>query len=134
MQSAYKNIGIFPDEQGMLNSSVSFDGSWQRRRYLKKDPSDEWRQQNSRKSLKNFDGSANTMEAECAIRRWKRSIDKIGMRYTTMLYDADSRSFDVVFREEIYGEDTAIEKVDCINHVFKRIGTALRNLISEAKS
>ena len=61
--------------------------------------SDEWKEQHSRKCLKNFDGSSNAMEAECAIRMWKRSIDKNGMKYTTMLCDGDSTSFDVAGRK-----------------------------------
>ena len=30
IQTAYKDIGIVPDEQGSLDIAVSFDGSWQR--------------------------------------------------------------------------------------------------------
>ena len=31
IQTAYKDIGIVPDDQGILDIAVSFDGSWQRR-------------------------------------------------------------------------------------------------------
>ena len=167
VQSAYNDIGVLPDEEGILNIAVSFDGTWQRRGHsshngvatvidlltglpldfevlsnfcLKckleegNDPSNEWKKQHAAKCLKNFDGSANAMEVESAVRMWKRSVQKNGMRYTSMLCDGDSKSFDAVSREEVYGPSFPIEKEDCVNHVSKRMGTALRNLVAEAKA
>ena len=51
-----------------------------------------------------------------------------------MLSDGDSKSFDALVQANVYGENVSILKEDCVNHVTKRMGTALRNLTSEAKS
>ena len=96
------------------------------------DPS--WQEKHLPKCLKNYDGSANSMEVECALRMWQRSIDVNKLRYTTMLCDGDSKSFDAVVQEKPYGDQITIEKEDCINHVAKRMGTALRNVVSETKA
>ena len=167
IKKAYKDIGIVPDEQGILDIAVSFDGSWQRRGHSshngmasvielvtglpldhevlsnfcgkcnimeQSDSSEEWKLKHSRNCLKNFEGSANAMEVECALRMWKRSIEKNSMRYTTMLCDGDSKSFDAISDAQAYGPDVVIKKEDCVNHISKRMGTALRNLVSEAKA
>ena len=96
------------------------------------DPS--WQEKHLPKCLKNYDGSANSMEVECALRMWRRSIEVNKLRYTIMLCDGDSKSFDAVVQEKPYGDQITIEKEDCINHVAKRMGTALRNLVSETKA
>ena len=54
------------------------------------------------------------------------------MRYTTMLCDGDSKSYDSVKAQNVYG-DVSITKEECINHVSKRMGTTLRNLVAIAK-
>ena len=167
IKNSYKDIGIVPDEQGILDIAVSFDGSWQRRGHSSHngvasvielmtglpldyevlsnfcgkckltdqiDQNEEWKLKHSDNCLKNFDGSANSMEVECALRMWKRSVEKNGMRYTTMLCDGDSKSYDAISEEKVYGPEVVIEKEDCVNHVSKRMGTALRNLVSGAKA
>ena len=73
----------------------------------------------SSKCLKNYDGSANSMEVECALRMWQRSIEVNKLRYTTMLYDGDSKSFNAVAHEKPYGDQITIKKEDCINHAAK---------------
>ena len=73
------------------------------------------------------------MEAESALRMWKRSVQKNKLRYTTMLCDGDSTAFDCVVDANVYGEDVSLSKEDCVNHVSKRMGTALRNLIISLK-
>ncbi|KAH7935669.1 hypothetical protein HPB52_011750 [Rhipicephalus sanguineus] len=53
-------------------------------------------------------------------------------RYTTMLCDGDSRSYSAVKEAKVYGFIN-VEKEDCSNHVQKRMGTALRNLVQKHK-
>ena len=74
------------------------------------------------------------MEAEFAVRLWQRSESEHQLRYTTMLCDGDSKAFDAVTESKCYGPDKEIVKEDCINHVSKRMGTALKNLVSTAKA
>ena len=82
---------------------------------------------------KNFDGSANAMEVECALRMWRRSVQENNLQYTVMLSDGDSKAYDSVVSDKPYGESISIEKEDCVNHVSKRMGTALRNLVATSK-
>ena len=83
---------------------------------------------------KNFDGSAGAMEVECAKILWSRSVEKCKLRYTTILCDGDSKAFDAVTNLNVYGPGNVIQKEDCINHVSKRMGTALRNLVASSKA
>jgi len=167
---AYSAVGVVPDENGILNIGVSFDGSWQRRGHsshngmacvidlltglpidyevlsnfcikcqTRKDnpPAqaeyDEWKQKHSPNCPKNFNGTANAMEVECALRIWKRSVKDHKIRYTSMLCDGDSKSFDAICEAKVYGE-VEVTKEDCVNHISKRMGTALRRLSVEAKA
>ena len=51
-----------------------------------------------------------------------------------MLSDGDSKSYDAVSSAEVYGKDKKITKEDCINHVSKRMGTALKKLVDSSKA
>ncbi len=48
--------------------------------------------------------------------------------------DGDSKAFDAADFQSVYGAEKPITKEDCINHVLKRMGTALMNIISETKA
>lgn len=79
---------------------------------------------------KNFDGSSNSMEMFAAEILWKRSIECCNMRYTTILSDGDAKTFSHLSKLKVYG-NIEIVKEECINHVAKRLGTALRNKVKE---
>ena len=90
---------------------------------------DEWKK-NHKNCTKNFDGKSGAMEAECALRLWKRS-EKLGYRYTGFISDGDSASFKAV--SELNGgkgpyASATVTKMECVNHVAKRMGTRLRQL------
>ncbi|GFT30085.1 uncharacterized protein TNCV_715461 [Trichonephila clavipes] len=70
-----------------------------------------WKSGHSEKCQKNFDGSSGSMEMHAAYILWNRSISDCAMRYTTVLCDEE-----------------------CVNHVAKRLGTALRNKVKEWRS
>ncbi len=91
---------------------------------------DEWLQSHSEKCSKNYEGSANSMEMECAKRIWERSEETHKLRYTTILSDGDSKTYDSLVQNKVYGE-TEIKKEECVNHVAKRMGTALNNLVAQ---
>lgn len=82
---------------------------------------------------KNTDSKSGQMEPEAAVALFERSLSRHGLRYTTMLCDGDSRSFRALEEAKVYGYIN-VEKEDCINHVQKRMGTALRNLIQKHKT
>ena len=165
--TAYEELGVTPDEDGILDITVSFDGAWQRWghsisfgmasvidlltglpidnevicnfchkcKIAADKPHDPvWEQKHKLNCPKNFEGTSNAMEAESALRMWKRSVQKNKLRYTTMLCDGDSKAFDCVVDANVYGEDVSLSKEDCVNHVSKRMGTALRNLVTTLKA
>ena len=79
----------------------------------------------------NYHGSSGGMEKAAAELLWRRSVDR-GFRYTTLLSDGDANTFKHLTGLKVYG-DVVLEKEECINHVSKRLGTALRNLASSGK-
>jgi hypothetical protein len=81
---------------------------------------------------KNFNGTSKAMEKEAALNIWNRSLDK-NLRYTQMLSDGDSVAFKAVCDLQPYGNDVFIEKLECVNHCHKRMGTALRKAQKEKK-
>ena len=80
----------------------------------------------------NYVGPSRGMEVEAAEQLWQRSIEKFNFRYTTMLSDGDAKTHNRLCSLKVYG-DTPIQKEECINHVAKRVGTALRKLSTESK-
>ena len=80
----------------------------------------------------NFKGSAPAMEPEGAMRIFQRSFSKHGLHYTQYYGDGDSKSYSSV--KNIYeAVGKKVEKLECIGHVQKRMGTALRKLKKEKK-
>jgi len=73
------------------------------------------------------------MEAECVERLWSRLVAKNKLRYAKMLSDGDCKSYDGVALKP-YGDEVRIDKEDCINHVSKRMGTVLCNLVATANA
>lgn len=49
-----------------------------------------------------------------------------------MLWDGDSRTHNVVNKAKVYSS-VAVQKKVCANHVQKRMGTALQNLVQKHK-
>ena len=79
-----------------------------------------------------FSGPSGMMEAMQAEVLWGRSLELHNFRYTTMVGDGDSKAYNRVVSTHPYGEDVEIDKEECMNHIFKRLGTALRNLVSDS--
>ncbi|KAK3731922.1 hypothetical protein QZH41_000274 [Actinostola sp. cb2023] len=73
------------------------------------------------------------MEASGAVMLFQRSIEKIKLRYTPFVGDGDSKAYTDVCKAEPYGPAVFIPKEECISHVTKRMGTALRNLVKDWK-
>ncbi|KAM7306501.1 hypothetical protein ISCGN_010204 [Ixodes scapularis] len=82
------------------------------------------------KCMKNIDCNAGCMETEAALILFRRSLAKNGLGYTTILSDGDSRTFHALTQDSVYGY-LDIEKKDCLNHVHKRMGAALRTLVEK---
>ncbi|KAH8028134.1 hypothetical protein HPB51_013181 [Rhipicephalus microplus] len=93
-----------------------------------------WLVQHAPVCQKNVDCKAGQMEVEAALRLFRRSLEKHKLRYTTMLSDVDSRTFHALTEDEVYGYIKVEKKKDCINHVHKLMGAALRTLIEKKKA
>lgn len=79
----------------------------------------------SPKCKTNFQGSAPAMEPESATRIFNRSKDKNKLQYTEFYGDRDSKSFAAV-KDSCTHDNVTVLKKECVGHVQKRLGTALR--------
>ena len=78
----------------------------------------------------NFKGSAPAMEPEGVDRIFRRSVELHNLQYTEYYGDGDSKSFSKV--KDVYqASGITVQKKECIGHVQKRVGTALRKLKRE---
>lgn len=161
------NLGT-PDEDGVLNISISIDGTWQKRgrtshngvvtvielftglildfvalsNYCKvceagPNPDSreyrDWKRKHEPNCQKNIDCSSGAMEAKGAVILFARSVALHSFRYTSMLGDGDAKTYATLLEEDPY-DGVHIEKLECVNHVTKRMGTALRNLVEKKKA
>ncbi|GFW74851.1 uncharacterized protein TNCV_5138301 [Trichonephila clavipes] len=75
---------------------------------------------------KNFNGYSGRMEVAGALSIFQRSVQRYDVRYTKYLGDGDSKAFDNIVKNEVYGDNCTITKLECIGHVMKRMGSRLR--------
>ena len=92
----------------------------------------EWQLNHAPRCKANFKGSAPAMETEGVKRIFDRSEERHKLRYTEYYGDGDSKGFNGV--ENTY-KDSGIKvvKKECVGHVQKRVGTALRKLKKRKK-
>ena len=171
MRRVYNNFEPSIDESGIIDLTVSFDGSWMKRgrtssygigcvievltglvidfgifsvycqscayattRCGSRDTSEFKAWQETHEGCNcNYSGSFGGMEVEAAEMLWGSSVDRLNFRYTTILSDDDSWSYKRLCDLQPCGPDVTIEKEECVNHVAKRMGTALNKLASEGK-
>ena len=77
----------------------------------------------------NYSGSSGAMEPKGTIKLFNHSLD-YKIRYRYLISDGDSKSLSLVLEQKPYGVSCVVEKRDCIGHVQKCMGTALRDLKS----
>lgn len=80
----------------------------------------------------NHTGSSGLMELKAAEKLWERS-EALGFRYTTVLSDGDSKTYNHLVESKVYG-NVRIKKEECVNHVSKRLGTGLREAVKKSKA
>ena len=82
----------------------------------------------------NCSGSAGAMEPFGTLALFQRSVDH-NLRYKYLISDGDSKTFSLLCRGKVYGgePDDQVAKLDCVGHVQKRLGTALRSLKTQYK-
>lgn len=82
----------------------------------------------------NYIGTSGGMEAEGAVTIYNRSLTQYNVRYVDYLGDGDSNAYSAVCDVMPYGEDIKINKLECIGHIQKRMGTRLRTLKQKSKN
>jgi len=82
----------------------------------------------------NHETLSGAMESSGAVSIFERSIKKNCLIYKEYLGDGDSSSFADVVKSEPYKDHKVTpEKLECIGHVQKRLGTRLLNLVKTHK-
>ncbi|GFV55870.1 hypothetical protein TNCV_2834421 [Trichonephila clavipes] len=62
---------------------------------------------------------------------WKivlRSEQKHELKYQRYIGDGDSKNFSSIAEKKTYGDSAPIEKIECVGHIQKRMGSHLRKL------
>ena len=80
-----------------------------------------------------FAGFSGLMEVEAAGVSWRRSVERHKLRYITLLSDGDAKTLTELKRIKPYFEDVLLEKEECINHISRRLGSALRNVVTDCR-
>ena len=77
----------------------------------------------------NFSGSACAMELAGTLQMFCLSSE-YKLRYMNLISDGDSKAHSMILAEQPYGasDDVQVKKLDCVGHVQKRLGSALRDL------
>ena len=81
---------------------------------------------------KSYIGSAGSMESKGAINIFTNSLQKYNLRYAHYIGDGDTESYKKVTDTKPYG-DFIPQKLECVRHVQKILGTRLRKLRNEKK-
>ncbi|GFS60275.1 uncharacterized protein TNCV_2827531 [Trichonephila clavipes] len=143
------------EKEGNKNIAVAVDGTWQKRGYtslngvvtvtsidtgkvidvdiLSKYCACKNLPFHEKDCKRNYVGSSGVMEIQGASKIFQRSLSLHNARYNTYLGDGDCKAFDAVRKKNIYGNEYPIEKLECIGHVMKRMGTRLRRLKAQLK-
>ncbi|GFS62882.1 uncharacterized protein TNCV_2276031 [Trichonephila clavipes] len=140
-REAHVKVDASLRNQEIIDVSVSYDGTWQKRncvvagRDMGVDSAEFqiWQKGHADECDKTFNGTSGAMEMHAALIMWRRSISDCQMRFVSMLSDGDSKTFQFLSDNKIYGSDIKIKREECLNHIAKKIGTSLRNKVKEWK-
>lgn len=78
--------------------------------------------------LANFSGSSGMMEVTGAVNIFGRSVPNYNVRYLEYLGDGDSKAYSEVCSTVPYGKNVKIQKIECVGHIQKRMGSRLKTL------
>ena len=80
----------------------------------------------------NHVGSAGSVEAKGVVDCFQSSVDNRKLRYTKLIGDGDSKTHASILTADPY-PGIKVEKLECIGHMQKRVGSRLRKLCSTHK-
>lgn len=79
----------------------------------------------------NYAGTSGGMEVQGILDMFRSSEASYNIRYQNFLGDGDSSSYPTVAAAKPYGEDFVVNKLECVGHIQKRMGTRLLTLKSK---
>ena len=86
-----------------------------------------WKAEHNNKCKANYFGSSASMETVGVKKIFSRSQERYKLQYTEYFGDGDSKGFSEV--QDVYRkENVEVVKKECVGHVEKRVGSALRKL------
>lgn len=71
------------------------------------------------------------MEVSGALQLFERSVEMRNVRYLNYVADGDSKTQKAIADAQPYGPEKLVKKKECVNHVSKRMGSRLRNLVKK---
>lgn len=83
------------------------------------------------KCTANYNGPSGGMEPAGAVHIFNRSVTKHGLKYTSYIGDGDSRAYKAVCESKPYDEN--IQKLECVGHIQKRLGSRMRSMKKRMK-
>ncbi|GFW95783.1 uncharacterized protein TNCV_5023181 [Trichonephila clavipes] len=87
-----------------------------------------WQRAHKISCRKNYSGSAGKMEVDGMLRIFNRSEKLHNLKYSNYIGDGDTKTFNALSENKPYGDDHLIQKIECVGHVQKRMGTRLMKL------
>lgn len=87
-----------------------------------------WKAKHESLCLKNHSGSAGMMEVSGMLNIFKRSETRKNAKYINYIGDGDTKTFLELQKSQVYGSNQKLNKVECVGHVQKRMGSRLRQL------
>ncbi|GBM86012.1 hypothetical protein AVEN_30513-1 [Araneus ventricosus] len=137
MQKAAKETIV--ENNSDNNIAVAVDGTWQKRGYTSHNGVVTVTSMDTGKiidvdALSRYCACKNKKNHEASCKSnfrgyiFKRSLTFHNARYMKYLGDRDSKTFEAIAKENIYADEFQVEKLECIGHVMKRMGSRLRRL------
>lgn len=141
--------GAVQDNDGCRDIAAAFDGSWKRRGFSslngvltatsittgqvldcaifsKYCTCKQRFKKHSDTCIAYYAGTSGGMEVAGIRDIFMRSQENYGICYKYYLGDGNSKGFGVIGSENPYGNDLQVQKLECVGHVQKRMGSRLR--------
>lgn len=134
------------------NMTIALDGTWQKRGHTSQNGvvsaicvntgkvvdaeiltkycrcKNKLKKEHENNCVANYQGSSGGMEVAGVINIFQRSEELHNVRYDKYLGDGDTAAYATIAGLKPYGPQCNIEKLECVGHVQKRMGTRLRTL------
>ncbi|GFT86555.1 uncharacterized protein TNCV_641331 [Trichonephila clavipes] len=111
------------ENDGKRDLAVAVDGSWQKRGFSSK---------NGLVTVTSVDtGKVIDVEVfskHCICPNKTKHLQNCKRNFEGYSGDGDSKAFTSIVENKVYGDHCSVEKLECIGHVMKRMGTRLRRL------